>query len=354
MQSAIHFDILNTLQQNSEKIKTTVTTVTKLKETKKLYAEQCKFSIKDYTTIFCYDQYDLYETFIFAIVESYTNIIGKPHIVCGNMEHTDIITILNKLVKSNHITCTYVHVDIYGSVPVANIRTAIELNTALVIISYSNYLTGVFNNITAINIVTQIAKIPLFCDCIYSYGKCEKLQQTDAFSISFGSVSMLTIKNTLMDGYKLKHHCDELQDSAEKLLKVTNAECKQITQTLVSKRFTSVTNLKEYLLVQLATKYKLLYYDTVVAENIIPTIQNIVIFGYQDTSKCATNIVSMLIMCSTAAILKSKLEKKNIYIACLPKPFEHIGLLTKWSKYVITLNLDNVDKKDIDTLVTVL
>lgn len=351
MQPAVYFDILNTLQQNNEKIKTTIATVAKIKEIKKLYAEQCEFSTSEYTTIFCYDQYDLYETLIFAIVESYTNIIGKPHIVCSNMEHIDIITILDKLVQSNHITCTYIHVDIYGSVPVANIQAAITSNTALVIVSYSNYLTGTTNDITTIIATTQKSKIPLFCDCIYSYGKCGKLQQTDIFSISFGSVSMLTIKNILVEGYKLKHHCDELQDGAEKLLKITNAECKQITQTLVSKRFHTTVNAKEYLLSQLTAKYKLLYYDVLIAENIIPTTQNIVIFGHKDS---ISSTVSLLFMSSTAIVLKNKLIKKNIYIACIPKPFEHIGLLTKWCKHVITLNLDNVDKKNIDTFVAAL
>lgn len=351
MQSAIHFDILNTLQQSGEKIKTTVTTVTKLKEVKKLYAQQCGFTANDYTTIFCYDQYDLYETIIFAIVESYTNIIGKPHIVCSNMEHVDIISILDKLVKSAHITCTYIHVDIYGAVPVANVQAAITTNTALVIVSYSNYLTGTTNDITAISAATQKSKVPLFCDCIYSYGKCGKLQQTDVFSISFGCVSMLTIKNTLVEGYKLKHHCDELQDGAEKLLKITNSECKQITQALVSKRFNNTVDTKEYLLSQLAIKYKLIYYDILIAENIIPTTQNAVIFGHKDST---TSTVSLLFMSSTATVLKSKLVKKNIYIACVPKPFEHIGLLTKWCKHVITLNLDNVDKKNIDAFVATL
>lgn len=355
MKTTIRFDILNTLQSVVKETKSTLINATKIKEIKQLYAEQGNFNLKDYSIILCRDQYDLYETLIHAIVESYTNIIGIPHIVCGIMEHPDIIIILNKLVKSKHIIVTYVCVDIYGAVPVVHIKNAILANTALLIISYTNYLIGTFNNITDIAQLAQNAKVPLFCDCIYTYGKLNKLQLTDIFSIGFNNIHLLTIKNILIDGYKLNHHCDAMQSSSEKALQISNAQYKQIMQVLISKRFTNNTvNTKVYLLAQLKSKYTLYYYNAIITESTILHKNDIIILGYNDMIKCVSNTVSLIVMSNTAITIKKKLEKKDMLIMCASKPFENIGLIVKWSKYVITINLDNCTNANIDLLISCL
>ena len=360
-----HYDILNSLNKigfenviNNEKV-TSLTNVIKIKEIKKLYSEMCKFSLKDYSIIFCKDQYHLYETVICSIAEAYTNMIGIPHIICNSMEHPDIISILNQLEKKSHLTVTYINLDIYGGIPLINIKNNIKSNTALIIVSYINYLTGTINNIKDINALSSLHKIPLFSDCIYTYGKISITDMADIFSIDFtySNLCLLVIKNTLLDGYKLKYHSDTLADGVEKLIKINNNDYKKTMQLLISPKFQSNTkiDLKKYLVDSLINYCKnkmgnMYWYDHIVNNMIIPKSQDIITLGYDldHPNKSVTNTISFVVIAITSQTLKNKLEKKNINILCNTKIFENIGLLSKWSKHVITLNLDNCNKKDID------
>lgn len=129
-----YFNNLNSLEFKQKDAKTKkdikpksgVSNILKIKELKKVLSQQCNFSLTDYSVIFCQDRYDMYETIICAIVDSYSNIVGMPHIICGTMEHPDVLSLLNKLHKTKHIELMYVNTDIYGGIQANQIEPLIQ------------------------------------------------------------------------------------------------------------------------------------------------------------------------------------------------------------------------------------
>jgi hypothetical protein len=366
----IHFDILNSLYQSdqTDSLKSNIK-IKDINNIKKIYAEKCNFSLTDYSVIFCKNQCNLYETIIYAITESYTNIVGVPHIICSTMEHTDIISILNKLVKKSSITVSYVNTDVYGATPLNNVINHIKPNTALVIVSYINYVTGAKNDIKSLNEFLIKKHIPLFSDCIYTYGKLNVTNLPDIFSIDFTktNISLLVVKNILIDGYKLKYHSELMQDDAEKLLKINDADYKQVMKSFLSQKFNlqilkisneKILSLRNYLiscLTNVNAPRKVHYYNDIINLNIIPAIDDIVILAHETLENGIPNIISFIYMKHTSTAMELKLKKKNISIVHVTaKTFENVGLLPKWSKHVLTLSLDNCSKKDIDLLVSIL
>jgi hypothetical protein len=356
MKNKILFNNLNPLclEDTKKEIKVKTTNIFKIKEIKKVYAEKCDISINDYSIIFCKNQCNLYEIMINAIVDSYTNIVGIPHIICSTMSHPDIIMILNKIEKKTHTEISYAAVDIYGQSTTDEITRLIKSNTALIMVPYINYLIGTVNNIKDIAELAHAHRIPLFCDS-FIYGRL--MIKSDIFTTNFGrtNLCLLIIKKELIDGYKLMHYADELRDGAERIIKIDEKDYRTVMQILLSKEFNQnyikintgkIFLLRKYLIESLSKcKKSLYYYDSIIETNTMPNKNDVVILG---NAAAIPNVISFINMSQTTASLDAKLKKKYIYIyRGDSKIFENIGILNKWTKHIVTLNLDNCTKADI-------
>lgn len=159
----------------------------------------------------------------------------------------------------------------------------------------------------------------------------------------------------------MNYYSDQMQESAEKSIDINNTDYTSAIQILLSHQFNSKSNiedqtLRKYLIDGLTVKcrpHSLIYYHTIISENIIPKLSDIIVLGSEDVAKVAPSIVSFVIISNTAGI-EVKLKKNNITILNDKKAFESIGLLPQWLKQSITLNLQHKTKKDIDAFVKLL
>lgn len=364
----IYFNKLNYLENSKAIIGIkTVDDNDKLIDIKKLFAEKSNVLLKNYNIYFCSNQYELYNLLIFSIIKSFAKIHDIPNVICSTMEHPNILSILDIYKKDNLITVSMAGANIYGSIPVSNVKDLITPSTCLIIVSFSNYLIGTLNDIKLIGEIAHKSNIPLFSDTIYSFGKCDfkpMENNIDIFSADFckKDLCLLAINKDLVSGYKLKHQSIKFQ--TDKSIKITSKDYKSVIATLDNIKldaFKKKNNLlKKYLLDNLkkhciGLKSTLLFYNDVVKNNIIPKSNDLIVLGHLDLTKSIPDTVSFIYMHSTKTALETKLKKNNIFISDLnTNLFEKIGILEKYAKRVITINLSSCVKSDINYFIKML
>lgn len=364
----------NSLQKNNlQKDSLQKDNLQKINNIKKIYTNISIFSLNDYNIYFCNTQYELYNLAIFSIIKSFSSVVNIPHIVCSNMEHPYIIEILDNYVSQNIITVSYTIADIYGSTSVNEIETAIKSDTCLIIVNFINRIIGTINNIKAIGDLAHKHKIPLFSDCIYIFGRSHFTpleNNIDIFSSKVHqNIYLLVIRKELFIGFKLEAQSIKFQNNSEKLISIDDKIYKLIIQTLgefqnskILSKNKKVLTLKKYLYNCLKkncerTSNVVYYYDDIVKMNTIPKINDIVVLGHhlEDDNKSSSCILSFIYISSVAANIEKELKKLDCFVPLTNTTLlENMGILKKWAKRVITINLDNCVKADINALLEIL
>jgi hypothetical protein len=298
--------------------------------------------------------------------------------ICGKMEHPYILEILKRYETKKLITVSYIDVNIFGEIDKSNIESKITHNTCLIIVSYINYLTGIVNNIKQISEIAHNNKIPLFCDTVYAFGKLKvyaNLYSIDVLTADYGSknICILAIKKLLFNGYKLYDQCINFQ-SNHKVIKLTDitygktiTTIKRSKKLITQSRIKSIQNMRKYI-INLMYKYaeeydnKVYYYDELITSKDIPKTGDFIIFGYhdkKDTNQTNARILPQIIsfICinkNNTKDMTTLLNKKNIIIYkhtdAEIKLFENMGIIEKYAKKIITLNLENCTKSIINTI----
>src|SRR6476661_7580563 len=78
----------NTLKSMSKNsmIKNSKLDLLNYNQIKDIYSDVCNFSLQEYDVYFYTSQYEMYKNIIHSMINAYKSIIGKPHIICSNME----------------------------------------------------------------------------------------------------------------------------------------------------------------------------------------------------------------------------------------------------------------------------
>lgn len=364
---AVCFDKLNFLEYNKS-IKTgklLITDKEKINNIKKLYAERLKFSLNIYSIYFCDNQKEIYYTIISSIVKSYSVMLDKPHILCSSIEHNYINDILMDFVKNNLISISIIPANIYGGVNVNQVEELINGNTCLIIVAYSNYLTGTINNIKDISKIAHKYKIPLFSDTIYTIGKIPINAANNNIDIFTGdftkkNLGLLIIKKDLFIGFKLKDYSNkfnlpkvEISDSDYNYVYTGLNRINKIDQDKTKNKMLILRKYFISILTKNNKNGKIYYYDDIVNQDIKPDTNDIIILGYDvnipdNDNKMQLDTISFILM-KYNSINISKI--KNIYMQTNINLYENIGIITKYAKRIITVNLQNITKSDINIII---
>lgn len=344
-----------------------MTDLSKITNIKKLYSVCESFNEGDYNIYFCNTQYALYNLMIFSIIKSFSKVVEVPHILCGNMEHPYIIEILNNYVELGMINVTYINADIYGSIQPNEVEKYItsfsdDERICLVVISFVNYMISTINNIKEIGEIAHKNKIPLFCDCIYTFGRQvinPNLNNIDAFTTIINDTNLLIIRLDLVKGYDLCNYSIEFQNN-DKLINIDNTTYKDITHILsnltpqkIETRNKKMILLKKHLLQSLKKSANILYYDNIIKNNTVPKNGDIVIFSTNDTNDI--NYIPIVSFMYFGDSIKIKnLKKREIVANTDTTIFENIGIKKKYLNKIITIILDNATFNDINKFVKIL
>jgi hypothetical protein len=334
---------------------------------KKLYAKNNNVSLSSYNIYFSNTLFELYNLIIFPIIKSFTIVTPIPNVVCSINEHPYIINILDNYIKQNIVTVTYINPDIYGEITAENLENQLEnahtnnngKKTCLIIISAINSEIGTINNLKQLSSISHKYNIPLFSDCINIYGKVQIEPTTNNIDIFTSQISdnlfTLGINKELFNGYNLNLQSLSFQNN-DKIVNLnvgmynsiiknltTNKTKKQMNinekNTIVLKKYT-YTLLEEHCN---KTKNKLYYYDSLITQNIMPKMGDIVILGHNinDISKSFPNIITFI-------YISKKTQKPHGMSNSTIKTFEVIGIRKKWIDKIVFLDLTNKKTSDIN------
>ncbi|MGL5934492.1 MAG: aminotransferase class V-fold PLP-dependent enzyme [Cetobacterium sp.] len=248
----------------------------------------------DYNVYFYESQYEIYSSLIFTIVKAFTKITNIPNVICSTMEHPYIIEILEKYKQDSMITITYVKSNIHGSTLVSEVKQHIQKDTCLIIVSHVNFITGVINNIKQLSNLAHEHRVPLFSDCIYSFGRLNiniNDMNVDVATLNFGSFKdqVLLIKRDLVEGFDLANESPKFQINMNKIKIFDEAKANYISDVIreVSSRtsiskINKIHELRKYFIDRLPNKH---YYEEIVKNNLVPKTKDIIIIGHNTDTK---------------------------------------------------------------------
>ena len=303
----------------------------------------------------CNTQYELYNLIIFSMIKAFSLVVKTPYILCSNIEHPYIIEILDKYEKAGMVLLSYINADINGYIQPIEVEKHINSKNGsicLVIISLLNYMIGSKNDIKSISELVHKHKIPLFSDCIYSYGRTipNQFDLIDLYTICINNIYTLIIKKELLTGYKLYMYHPLFQNN-DKMVNL-NYDKHTLSQYFKDTSYPKIINLdkrvlalNKLLLNLIKKKNNVIYYEDIVKNNIIPKDNDIVLFG---DNKAIPNIMSFMYNDLTKI---KKLKKQNIVVNTDTRLFENIGIKKKFINKIITILLDNATKSDITDFV---
>lgn len=354
----------------------------------------------DYSIFFINNIYEAYKLLIHSIVSSFSDIKKKPNVIANRMEDPKILSILDEFERDKLITVSYVKSNIYGTINVDDIENHMQKNkTCLLINSFNNYFTGSINNVTKIGELAHKYKIPLFCDCVYSFGKLPikpKKQNIDVltFDLDYPGLSFIVINNNLLDGYKLDKYSVKFDGGVEKFAKedpYIYGLAKSILTNIYKNRRSKnskLISLKKSILKEFNDMYYSEFISRESAQNTFEDTHNkkksktsqpkgatntkdvtntkdttrskktdadnpdILIFGNDIANEnvCSPHILSVL-------KIKGKYKpSKSLALCDYPKQvFSNIGVNDNWHKRIITIGLSDCNtQKDIAQIIKLL
>jgi cysteine sulfinate desulfinase/cysteine desulfurase-like protein len=328
-----------------------------------------KLDISDYSVYFVNNIYEAYVLLLQAVIVSYSSIKKKPHIVTNKMEDPQLLLALENFKKNGSVSVSYVKPNIYGTINADEIELAIQKNkTCLIINSFINYFTGSINNVQKIGEMAHKYKVPLFCDCTYSFGKLPikpAKQNIDimTFDLNHPGLSFIIVNNNLLKGYKLAQHSVRFKPDVENVYTEDPhiyGLAKSIITTLYKNRKSKnkrLTSLKSHLLKNI----DFMYYSDFVTANLSTItektektshpsahVPDAIVFGndIKNENVCAPHIIS---------ILRVKKRKKisNVQLCQVPGDvFLNIGVNGKWNNKIITIGLSDMTTfKDLNSII---
>ena len=158
-----------------------------------------------YTIIFTSSQAESNSTILMSSIRSFIKLTSKkPHIIMSNLEHKSSLLLANDM-KEEHVDFT-----ILDNIDLKTIADAIRPNTCIIsIIYYCPYL-GIMNDIESIGELAKKNKIPFHSDISHIFERKHinpRVNNITTFTATFRnipSVSLLVIKNSFIEGYKIK------------------------------------------------------------------------------------------------------------------------------------------------------
>lgn len=368
----IHFDKINYL------VNDIITSSKKYnkQDLKIKLSEKLNFSLDKYNIYFLNNLYETYFAIISNVIKSFLLVCQKPHIISTKIEHPYILDILNDYKAKDIIDLTYIPSNIYGAID-SDINSYIIPNkTCLIVVSFSNYLTGSINDLKKIGSIAHNHKIPIFSDLIFSVGKVvfnPDIFNIDCFSITFqkNNLNLLIINKNLVEGYNLVQNDSRFQDKLQNFIHIDEKDLSKSVEILnyifhdFKMKIEKILENRTYFIKSLhdevlkKSNNDLYFYEDFIKKNINtntpPKNHDIIIIGHKDIKKTLPNILSFIIITE----LEEKkiidgLKKKGIIVLKNNNSdlFESLGITTKWTKKIISICFDETHtKSDINKLV---
>lgn len=173
---------------------------------------------------------------------------------------------------------------------------------------------------------------------------------------------MLNISLDLFTGYKLQFQSIKFQPDMENFTNISDNEYKTAMLLLINskKKESQISAKNKKLLTSKLFLYSsmesyckkkshnMYYYDNLVKNNIMPENGDIIILGHniEEINKTIPHILSFICI--------SSIKKNPICISYTDgelRLFENLGILSKWSKNVITINLELCNKSNITSFI---
>jgi selenocysteine lyase/cysteine desulfurase len=309
----------------------------------------------DFSIFYFNNIYEAYYMLLYGVIAAYSSIKKVPHIISNSAEDPKINQILKKFISEHRITVTFISVNIYGVTDPRNIEAAIQKNkTCLIINSFINYFTGAVNDIKKIGEVAHRHSIPLFSDCVYSFGRVPIKQAENnidifTFDLNHPGLSFVSISNKLIKGYNLPRHCPAFDTTIE-LHNIEDPFIYGLAKSIIDNLFKNmaestrkIMNTKKTILERLQG----VYYDDFIksADTSATKKEKYIIFGnHLGNDFQAPHILSI--------VLTKPFAKKNITLCKIDNTiFETIGITDPSSRNIITLGLhEYITKAQIDKL----
>lgn len=337
-----------------------------IEDGKNYILKHCGVNSKKYTVIFTSCGSESNSFILRSTASAYYRIKNiKPHIIISSIEHNSIIDCCMQLVNNNLIELTKIRPNIFGIIEPADVATAIQHNTCLISIMFSNNEIGSINDIKKIGEIAHLNNIPLHTDAVQSFGKYKinlLKNNIDAISVSFHKLyspkglGMIIINNDFINGYELESiingtQQNKLRGGTENVSSIAGAivgmKCNFTDRIKKNKILLEYRN---YILDNLNKHLEVIYYDTYL-EN-ISNFNNlekfIILFGphRNNKNKYVENTILLSVISKRKKIcntkLKQDLEKNNIIVsigsACSSK--------SKLASHVLNeLNADPIIKR---------
>ncbi len=148
-----------------------------------------------------------------GIIDTYSDIIGRPHIITSNIEHKSVLLMIQSLEERDLIDVTYINAELSGHITPQKVADSIRGNTALICIMAANNETGAVNNISRIAEIAHTNGIIFHSDTVQIFGKAPinlSTNTADSICVSFHKfggppgVGALIVREQLLAGYKIQ------------------------------------------------------------------------------------------------------------------------------------------------------
>jgi cysteine desulfurase len=258
--------------------KTSIAAKKLIEDGKKYILKHCGINSNKYTVIFTSGGSESNSFIIRSASAAYHKLKNtKPHIIISSIEHNSIINCCEQLLNNNCIELTKIKPNIFGLIEPNSIQQAIQPNTCLISIMFSNNEIGSINNIKQIGEIAHQHNIPLHTDAVQSFGKYKinlPKNNIDAISVSFHKfyapkgIGMIIINNDFINGYSLESIINGTQQNGlrggtENVANIAGAiagmECNFNNRIVKNKKLLDFRN---YILETLNKSIEVVYYDT--------------------------------------------------------------------------------------------
>lgn len=310
-----------------------------IEDGKKYILKHCGTNSNKYTVIFTSGGSESNSFIIRSATASYHKLKNtKPHIIISSIEHNSIIDCCDQLVNNNCIELTKIKPNMYGLIEPEIIQYAIQDNTCLISIMFSNNEIGSINNIKQIGEIAHMHNIPLHTDAVQSFGKYKinlPKNNIDAISVSFHKfyspkgIGIIIINNDFINGYNLESIINGTQQNGlrggtENVACIAGAiagmECNFDNRINKNKK---LLNFRNYILDNLNKHIEVVYYD-IYKNNLVKYNKLdyfIILFGPHRNNKkeYVENTILISIVSNKESIcninIKNDLEKNGVIVS---------------------------------------
>jgi len=240
----------------------------------------------------------------------------KPHIITTSIEHISTSMLIDDI--QDEIEVSIIRPSSSMNINPDDVLREIKPNTCIISITAAQEDIGIINDIKTIGTIARSRKIPLHSDVSQMFGKFPINPDDNnitAFSCSFSDIGILVIKNSYIDGYKIKpiiYGIENYNLRGGTIPISLVSEARRSYKTISKDRDNK--NKKMLILMNSLIQYLKKYYNTILLKDYNEHSNDIVLVISEDVE-----IIPNTLMVSLPIKLKQKLINNNIFVGNVDK-----------------------------------